>query len=130
MTFNNGVLDLSWWNFAYITLIPKKEGSLSIQDFRPINLLNSLYKLIIKTLSRRLSQYLPDLIEDSQSAFIKRRTIIDCFLYTHEMLAYCKRTGAKSVLCKLDFEKAFDKLNWKFLIDVLKVRGFSNKWIG
>ena len=111
MTFNNGVLDLSWWNFAYITLIPKKEGSLSIQDFRPINLLNSLYKIISKILSKRLSSILPMLIEDSLSTFVKGRSKVESFLRAHEMLVLCKRTSVNSIFCKFNFEKAFDRLN-------------------
>ena len=40
------------------------------------------------------------------------------------------RRKAKGILCKLDVEKAYDKLNWKFLLMVLREMGFGNKWIG
>lgn len=66
--------------------------------------------------------FLPLLVEDIQSAFIRRRSIIEYFLFAHKMVAYCNRTRCKGVPCKLNFEKAFDKVNGKFLIDVLRAR--------
>lgn len=44
------------------------------------------------------------------------------------MLAYCKWLGDKGILCKLDFKKIFDGLNWDFLFDVLPAKGFLN-WV-
>lgn len=45
------------------------------------------------------------------------------------MITYCKRTGHKWVMCKLDFEKAFDKASWKFLLLILQARVFPSKWM-
>ena len=109
-------------------LIPKKDSLLSPREFQPISLLNSLYKVIKKILPTRLAKFLLLLIEDTQSAFIKGRSIIENFLSVHEMVAYFTRTRCR-VLCKLDFGKAFDKVNWKFLDDVLRARGFPPKWV-
>lgn len=109
-------LDLERFNYAYITLIPKKEGALSMKDFRPISLLNSLYKIISTILSRGLTSFLLGLIDVSQSTFVKGRSIVECFLSAHEMLVFCKRSGEKGIIYKLDFEKAFDRLNWDFFV--------------
>ena len=36
----------------------------------------------------------------------------------------------KGILCNLDLEKAYDKLNWKSLLMVLREMGLGNKWLG
>ena len=61
--------------------------------------------------------------------FVKGRSIIENFLTLHEMLAYYRRTRKRDILYKLDFEKAFDKVNWQFLLDILNTRGFPPKQV-
>lgn len=52
--FFNGDVDISRINYGVITLLPKIKEAEKIQQFRPICLLNCLYKLITKTLTIRL----------------------------------------------------------------------------
>ena len=66
-----------------------------------------------------LAKYLPILISVAQSAFIKERSIVKNFLSAHEVLAYCRRSGHKGMLCKLDFETTFDSINQNFLFDIM-----------
>jgi len=68
-------------NNAHIILIPKKADPLCLGDFRPISLTNSIAKLISKILATRLAASLNQLVSRAQSAFIKRRSIQDNFLY-------------------------------------------------
>ena len=68
-------------NKAHMVLLPKKEDAQGIRDFRPISLTHSIVKLISKILATRLSVELNALISRAQSAFIKRRSIHDNFLY-------------------------------------------------
>ena len=69
------------------------------------------------------------LIDDSQAAFIKGRLIGDNIVCAHEILHQVRRTKQKGILLKLDFEKAFDKVNWEFLFEVLHARGFGSLFI-
>ena len=57
------------------------------------------------------------------------RQILDVALLANEVIDSMVRKKEKGVLCKLDVEKAYDKLNWKFLLSVLKEMGFGSKWI-
>ena len=61
---------LKYINQTFVTLIPKKIKTEKIQDYRPISLLNSSYKIISKCLASRLNPILNTLLDDSQSAFL------------------------------------------------------------
>ncbi|XP_057790861.1 uncharacterized protein LOC131007971 [Salvia miltiorrhiza] len=64
-------------NVSFIVLIPKKEGAGTLDEFRPILLITSLYKIIAKILAGRLKKVIGSVISDNQSAFIKTRFILD-----------------------------------------------------
>jgi hypothetical protein len=66
---------------ANIMLLPKKEDALSITDYKPIGLIHSFAKLFAKLLANRLAPLLNSLVSNCQSAFIKKRSIHDNFLY-------------------------------------------------
>ncbi|XP_071739221.1 secreted RxLR effector protein 78-like [Rutidosis leptorrhynchoides] len=63
-----------------------------------------------------------------QSAFIKGRFILDGALIVNESIDFLKGAKEKGLLFKVDFEKAFDCLNWGFLLDVMNSMGFGSKW--
>lgn len=69
-------------NRAILVLIPKKLGADAIQDFRPISLLHSVIKIFSKILALRLAPKLNTLVDQCQSAFIKKRSIQENFLNT------------------------------------------------
>jgi hypothetical protein len=72
--------DLHWLKSANIAPIPKKDGAKDVSDFRPISLIHATAKLISKMMSSRLAPHMNKLISNSQSAFIKTRSIHDNFL--------------------------------------------------
>ena len=117
-------------NSTFIVMVPKKEGANNFKDFRLISLVGSLYKLIAKVLANRLKKVMSRLVSKAQNAFLEGRQILDATLIANEIIDSMVRKKEKGVLCKLDVEKAYDKLNWKFLLLVLKEMGFGNKWMG
>jgi len=115
------------FNTTWVTLIPKK-GLLEVYDFRPISLVGSLYKVIAKVLSSRLKKVLAKLVGDTQIAFVEGRQILDGALIANEVVQWLKKRKKSGVLLKLDFQKAYDTVDWDSLVLVLKEMGFERRW--
>lgn len=119
-------------NETHIRLIPKTTGAKRVSDYRPNALCNTHYKIIAKILSKRLQPLLQSIISPSQSAFVPGRAISDNFLITHKILHYLRKSCAKkhvSMAVKTDMSKAYDRIEWSFLREVLTRLGFHPTWI-
>jgi hypothetical protein len=98
----------------FLTLIPKVASPQSLGDFRPIALLGCLYKLVAKVLASRLALVLGDLIPNTQSAFLKGRQLVDGVVVVNEVIDFAKKSGKECLILKVDFEKAYDSVDWGF----------------
>jgi hypothetical protein len=115
-------------NDANIILLPKREQADRIELFRPISLINSFMKIITKILANRLAPRMNEIVPISQNAFIQKRSIHDNFLYVQRVIRKLHKNNQPALFIKLDISKAFDSLNWAYLLDVLGALGFSLKW--
>jgi hypothetical protein len=113
----------------FVTLIPKVSSPSSLTDFRPISLLGSLYKLIAKVLTKRLALVMDSVISTNQSAFIKGRNLVDGVVVVNEAVDWAKKSKKDCLIFKVDFEKAYDSVEWNFLDYMLSRCGFCAKWI-
>ena len=128
---NSGILphELS---HTFLTLIPKIKSPRRVGDFRPISLTNVLYKLIAKVLANHLKKFLPQLISETQSAFMSSHLISDNILIAHETLHFMKskRKGKVGLMAlKLDMSKAYDRVEWTSLENIMATMGFNQRWI-
>lgn len=114
----------------FVALIPKINNPQCLSDFCPISLMGCLYKIISKLLACRLKRVLDPLISNTQSAFIANRNILDGVVVINEVVDYVKKKKEKAFILKVDFEKAYDSVNWKFLEYMMGRFGFSEKWRG
>ena len=115
-------------NHTFVTLISKTKNPERVTEFRPISLCNVLHKIFSKVLANRLKKVLPYIISEHQSAFIKGRLITDNILVAYETLHYMKNhNSGKSgyMALKLDMSKAYDRVKWSFLKDVMVQMGFQ-----
>jgi hypothetical protein len=126
--FHDGSLNLQSINRSYITLIPNNSASATTHDFRPISLLNCALKIITKILANRLQKVIMRLIHENQYGFIKSRFIHDCLAWSYEYIHKCHKLIKEIIIHKLDFEKAFDMVEHSVMLDILKHKGFGEKW--
>jgi hypothetical protein len=129
--FENGIIS-EGLNNTTIVLIPKGNVPECLADYRPISLCNVAYKIISKCLVNRLRPFLDDLISENQSAFVPGRLIQDTTVIAFESfhkIQHCKNPRNTHCAYKLDLSKAYDRVDWTFLEEMMKKMGFRSKWI-
>ena len=114
---------------AIISLMFKKNDRSLLKNYRPISLSNVDYKIIAFVLSNRLHTILDKIISPQQTAYVKKRFIGENIRQMEDILEYTSKMKIPGLVLFLDFEKAFDSLEWNFLDEVLKKFGFSDKFI-
>ncbi|GAU46317.1 hypothetical protein TSUD_243380, partial [Trifolium subterraneum] len=125
----NGVLTKGI-NSTFIALIPKVECPLKVSEFRPIALVSSIYKILAKFLANRLRNVIENVMGESQTTFIKDRQILDGILIANEVVDDARRGKKDLLLFKVDFEKAYDSVDWGYLDEVMLKMNFPNLWRG
>ncbi|XP_056695214.1 uncharacterized protein [Spinacia oleracea] len=119
-------------NNTNIALISKVRRPTVMSEFRPIALSNVLNKLASKAIVLRLKSILPGIISKNQSAFVPGRLVTDDALIALELFHTMKKRskGKKgSIALKLDMSKAYDRVEWCFLVKLLLKMGFSSSWV-
>ena len=117
---------------SVITLLYKKGDKRQLNNYRPISLTNTDYKIIAFVLAKRLQRILDNIISKDQSAYIKGRYIgINARLIV-DIFEYCESNNQEAILLFLDFQKAFDSVEWPFMLKTLEFFNFGHefvKWI-
>ncbi|GJU27805.1 hypothetical protein Tco_1166426 [Tanacetum coccineum] len=128
--FDTGIMPPTL-NKTLVVLIPKVPCPEQIGQFRPISLCNFVYRTISKIMANRLKPHLHKIVSPQQSAFIPGRLIQDSIVIANEAFHYIrnKKKGSQQFMAlKLDLSKAFDRVEWDFLLESLKRLDFGNKW--
>jgi hypothetical protein len=128
--FEQGGLNLDRLNYAMITLLPKELDAKIPKKFRPISLINYSFKIFSKLLNNRMIKVADRLVASNQTAFIKGRFILESVVAAHEIIHEVHKQKEEGAVLKLDYEKAYDKVSWSFLKEMLVSRGFGMKWRG
>jgi len=115
-------------NSTFIALIPKVDSPQRLNDFQPISLVGRMYKILAKVFANRLRLVIGSVISDSQSAFIKGRQILDGILWANEIVDDTRKRRKELLLFKVDFEKAYDSIDWGYLDEVIRKMGFPTLW--
>ena len=127
--FHKEDLPLFSLNFGIITLLPKCQETIRIQQYRPICLLNMSFKIFTKVATNRINFVSQKVIQPSQTAFLPGRYILEgVMIFLHETIHELHRKKLNGVIFKVDFEKAYDKVKWTFLQQTLRMNGFAPLW--
>nr|KYP40876.1 Putative ribonuclease H protein At1g65750 family [Cajanus cajan] len=113
----------------FVALVPKVPCPQGMTDFHPISLLGCLYKIISKVLANRLRGILPSIISENQSAFIPGRHMLDSVLVANEAIDYAHKYKKPIFVMKIDYEKAYDSVEWDYLLYMLRGCGFDERWV-
>ena len=117
-------------NSTIMALIPKNNDAATMKDYRPISCCNVIYKVISKLLANRMKGMLPLFISLNQSAFVKDRLLIENVLLASELVkSYHKDSVIERCAVKIDVSKAFDSVQWSFLLSVLTALNFPERFI-
>ena len=106
-------------------LIHKKDDKRSLKYWRPISLLNVDYKICSKAVSIRLAGVIGSIVDPDQTCSIPGRSIFANLALLCDTLAFIERTGESGILLSLDQEKAFDRVDRSFLLNLLELFGFG-----
>ncbi|XP_021745336.1 uncharacterized protein LOC110711266 [Chenopodium quinoa] len=128
--FSTGCL-LKEINASLLVMLPKVDTPELASQFRPISLCNTIYKCIAKCKVNKMKTLLPSLITKYQHAFVPERYMEDNVLLSHELLHMINtnKGRADKAAIKIDMSKAYDRLNWTFILKVLHAYGFPAWWV-
>lgn len=117
-------------NATLICLIAKVSNSETINQYRPISLCNTSYKIITKLIVIRMRSLLPNLTSLFQSSFVPGRRASDNIIIMQEMVhTMRKKKGNKGVMdIKIELEKAYDSMEWSFVRKVLLPFKFGERF--
>lgn len=105
------------------------KGANSISQFCRIALINNVAKFSAKGFASHLSPVAHRVLSSLESAFVKGHFILDVILSLHEIVHDLRVRKTKTVILKLDFEKAYDSVSWDFLCKVSLAKGFDGAYV-
>ena len=114
---------------SIIILIYKKGCPLDPCNYRPISLLSVLAKLLSGIHNARLRTTLTTIVPPEQTGFIPHRSISRNITLLQDAIFYAKRHHPSAIILSLDFQKAYDRVQWTVLKAILTELGFGPRWM-
>ncbi len=108
-----------------LSLIFKKNNKKLLKNYRPISLATTDYKILAFVLSERIRPVLGSIISESQSGYVKKRFIGQNIRLVEDILDYSNKHNKSGAIVFLDFQKAFDTVEWNFLWKTLERFNFG-----
>ena len=113
---------------SIIILLHKKGCVLQPKNYRPIALLNVMGKILSGIHNDRLRRVLDQIIPPEQTGFVPNRSISENIILLQDAIFYAKRHHPSSIVLSLDFEKAYDRVQWRVMHAILRKMNFGQRW--
>jgi hypothetical protein len=120
---------LQWIHNRKIIYIPKKLKPATPADYRPLSLLEVLYKIPSRILSKRITRVLPTIIGAHQHGFMAQKGIQEPSILVTHLIQDANKYGKPLQLISFDIEKAFDKVSHQIILQALEAFGFPTIYI-
>ncbi len=114
---------------SILSLIFKKGDRMLLKNYRPISLATTDYKIMAFVLAHRLQKVLDKIISTAQAGYIKKRFIGCNIRLIEDLLDYSNNLNDEASIVFLDFQKAFDSIEWAFIHESLKKFNFGPQFI-
>ena len=105
---------------TYHPFTKKEQTANFLKNWRPITLQNCDYKIVTKSIASRMRKVLPRIIDHDQTGFLKNRFIGENIRLLDSIMTYANTEQLPGLLLFVDFEKAFDSVEWNFIEKTLK----------
>jgi hypothetical protein len=109
-----------WIQHRKVVYIPKKPSPLTPSDYRPLSMLEILYKIPSRILASRLTKVLPTIIGPHQHGFMAKKGIQEPSILATHLIQEANRYNKPLQLVSFDIEKAFDRVSHKIIVDSLR----------
>ena len=117
-------------NRTMVTLIPKNPEARRIKDYRPISCCSTIYKVISKILTTRLSAVIGSIVQNNQAAFTPGANLHNHVLLAFELMrAYERKGQVPKCMMQIDLQKAYDTIDWRALEKILQEIGLPNRFV-
>jgi len=112
---------------GHIICLPKTGDPASPENYRPLTILNTDYKLLTRIIVNRLRPWMKDILHHNQYCWRNGQTVFDAVATVRDIIAYAEGTNKPICLLSIDFKDAFDKMSYAFLFKILREYRISEK---
>ena len=112
-----------------ISVLYKKGNRDDPRNYRPITLLNSDYKILMRALTARMNEAVVQFVSPSQNGFVPDSFIAENSMLLKLIQSYVEEEDSEAMFLFADMEKAFDRCSWSFLLEALAMLGFDQSFI-
>ena len=111
-----------------LVCLPKTTKPARPEDYRPLTLLNTDFKLLARIIANRIRPWISDLMHPSQHCGVQDNTIFGAISAIRETKAHAELTNTPIYILSLDFKEAFDKIAHSYLFAIFESYGFSKSF--
>jgi len=112
-----------------IVCIPKHAQPKTIDDYRPLTLMNIDYKILTRIIAERLRPFMPTILHPHQFCGLQGNSVFEAVAVVREAIAYAETAKKPICIVSIDFSTAFDRISHEYLYKVLSSHGFDDLFI-